>query len=467
LSFSHLELSVLEKIRPLPEEIAHVGRVAEQLIGMVSSGGNAEGLLVGSVARNTFIRGDRDLDIFMLFAPEISRDELEYEGLRLAKEIAEHFGAEYREKYAEHPYINARIDGLDVDLVPCYRVASAAGIQSAVDRTPFHTRYIVDRIGPYADDVLLLKQFAKGGGVYGSDQMTEGFAGYLCELLVLHYGGFHPLIEAAAAWRPGTVIDLLGHGAKDFAEPLVVVDPVDPNRNVSASLSLTRMCEFIELARGYLEHPSPAFFFSPKEEIISREEVREHLKVRGTFLYALIFDTPPLIEDIVVPQLRKSTDAVRSLLERHGFMVNRCDCAMEEDLSMILIELLVDTLPAIRRHEGPPAWTKVNAKKFTEKYHDLRQLDLLAGPFIEDGKYIVEISRNYPNARDLLKSHLVLEVGLGKHVKQSMEEFWELREAEECWMEPFSLFITRFIQKESPLMRIRRSEPPGGYPGLE
>jgi tRNA nucleotidyltransferase (CCA-adding enzyme) len=460
LSFSQTEREVLEKIRPLPEEIARVGRVAEQLIGMVSSGGNAEGMLVGSVARNTFIRGDRDLDIFMLFDPGVSREELEYEGLRLAKEIAEKFGAEYREKYAEHPYINARIDGLDVDLVPCYRVPSAAGIQSAVDRTPFHTRYIVDRIAPLTDDVLLLKQFAKGGGVYGSDQMTEGFAGYLCELLVLHYGGFHPLIEAAATWKPGTVIDLLGHGAKEFAEPLVVVDPVDPNRNVSASLSLTRMCEFIELARGYLEGPSPAFFFPPKEEVISREEVREHLKVRGTRLYALVFDTPPLIEDIVVPQLRKSTDAVRALLERHGFLVNRCDCAMEEDQSMILLELLVDTLPAIRRHMGPPAWTKVNALKFTEKYHDLRLLDLLAGPFIEDGYYVVEISRNYPNARDLLKSHLVLEVGLGKHVKQSMEEFWDLKEAEECWMEPFSLFITRFIRKESPLMRIRRNALP-------
>ena len=87
--------------------------------------------------------------------------------------------------------------------MPCYRVASGAEIRSAVDRTPFHTRYIRERIAPFVDDVLLLKQFAKAGGVYGSDQMTEGFAGYLCELLILHYGGFLPLVRAGARWKPG------------------------------------------------------------------------------------------------------------------------------------------------------------------------------------------------------------------------------------------------------------------------
>ena len=94
------------------------------------------------------------------------------------------FTDKFHEKYAEHPYINAYIDGVDVDLVPCYKVDSATTIQSAVDRTPFHTRYITDRINGLIDDVLLLKQFTKAGGIYGSDQMTEGFSGYLCELLL-------------------------------------------------------------------------------------------------------------------------------------------------------------------------------------------------------------------------------------------------------------------------------------------
>ncbi|HOV68648.1 MAG TPA: nucleotidyltransferase domain-containing protein, partial [Methanoregulaceae archaeon] len=103
-------------------------------------------MVVGSAARGTWVRGDRDLDLFLLFPPGMDRDSLEREGLALARKIALEFGDGYREKYAEHPYINATVDGIDVDLVPCYRVDSASGIKSAVDRTPFHTRYITARI---------------------------------------------------------------------------------------------------------------------------------------------------------------------------------------------------------------------------------------------------------------------------------------------------------------------------------
>ena len=219
------------------------------------------------------IHGDRDLDVFLLFDPGLSREQLEEEGLRLARHIADELSDGYFEKYAEHPYINATIEGFDVDLVPCFRVASAAAIRSSVDRTPFHTRYIGSKIASLVDDVLLLKQFAKAGGVYGSDQMTEGFSGYLCELLILHSTGFSALLEAAAAWNPGTLIDLEAHRTKDFSEPLVVIDPVDPGRNVSASVSLDQMYAFVELARGYLDSPSRLFFFPPAQSAYTREEL--------------------------------------------------------------------------------------------------------------------------------------------------------------------------------------------------
>lgn len=186
---SSLEEEVLKEIRPTTEDLDKMYALADILIGEINAGAKATGMLVGSVARKTCVRGDRDLDIFMLFDPDLPREELEREGLSLAHSIASRHAEQAVEKYAEHPYVNATIRGMDIDLVPCYQVASATGIQSAVDRTPFHNRYISARIGPFTDDVLLLKQFVKAGGVYGSDQMTEGFAGYLCELLTLHYGG--------------------------------------------------------------------------------------------------------------------------------------------------------------------------------------------------------------------------------------------------------------------------------------
>ncbi|MCU0632363.1 MAG: CCA tRNA nucleotidyltransferase [Methanolinea sp.] len=451
-----LEEEVLAVIRPTAAETRLIHEVAERILSRVESTGRASAMMVGSVARGTWIHGDQDLDIFLLFDPSLSREDLESQGLALAREIAAAEAAGFREKYAEHPYINARIDDLSVDLVPCYRVESAARIQSAVDRTPFHTIYIRERIQPFVDDVLLLKQFAKAGGIYGSDQMTEGFAGYLCELLVLHYGGFLPLLEAAAQWRPGVILDPEGHSAKEFTEPLVMVDPVDPARNVSASVSLTRMCEFIELARGYLEHPSRAFFFPPPRPVLTIDEAADLLARRETFLYAITLSTPPYIEDIVVPQLRKSLDALRAMLDRHGFLVNRADCEMHEEQSMLLFELLVEELPAVKRHAGPPVWNRVNAAKFTTKYLEADERGFFSGPFIEEGIYVVEIRRPYTRAVDLLRSEQVLQVALGKHVKQSLEVSHLVSRGIECYREEFAPFISGFLQKSSPMMWIER-----------
>jgi len=163
LTWSEVEEAVLDRIRPQAADREEILAVAREIIDAVNASGGAEAMLVGSVARGTWVRGDRDLDIFMLYDPELTREQLEERGLALARAIAKRFGEDWREKYAEHPYINATIRGLDVDLVPCYRVASGAEIRSAVDRTPFHTRYSRERIAPFVDDVLLLKQFSKAG----------------------------------------------------------------------------------------------------------------------------------------------------------------------------------------------------------------------------------------------------------------------------------------------------------------
>jgi tRNA nucleotidyltransferase (CCA-adding enzyme) len=449
-----LEDSVLERLRPTDEDRSHICGLARRLLAAIAKSGKAEGMVVGSVARNTWVRGDRDLDIFMLFDPGLSREALETDGLALARSIAGSFTERFHEKYAEHPYINATIDDVDVDIVPCYNVDSAERIQSAVDRTPFHTRYITSRINGLVDDVLLLKQFTKAGGIYGSDQMTEGFSGYLCELLILHYGGFSPLIEAAASWRPGFVIDIEKHAQKKFTEPLVVIDPVDPNRNVAAAVSLNRLAGFVELARGYCEKPACEYFLHPMERCILKKELAETIARRKTVVLGITFATPPYIPEVVVPQLKRSVSAICELLERNGFLVHHASYDMQKETCMILLELLVGDLPAIRLHLGPPLWNPVNADKFRNKHLSGE----LPGPFIEDGRYEMEVKREFQTAKSLLASPVLLTASLGKHVRLSMEQGWTLHEGPECWQEEFAPFIAEFFDRISPLTRILRDK---------
>ncbi len=124
---------------------------------------------------------------------------------------------------------------------------------------------------------------------------------------------------------------------------------------------------------------------------------------------------------------------------------------------MLLFELLTDELPPVKLHAGPPLWSRQNARRFCEKYIDKREPEIFSGPFIEDGRYVVEIAREYRNARMLLGSEEVLGTGLGKHVKQSLITGWTLLSGEECWKDDFSGFLRATLLRTSPLVRIQRS----------
>ncbi len=450
-----IEEEVLQRIRPGEEEIKKISDLAEKIIADINASGIATGMVVGSVARKTHIANDRDLDIFLLFPPTIPRLELEEKGLALAYQVVRQYTDKMHEKYAEHPYLNATIGEIDLDLVPCYEVRDPREIQSAVDRTPFHTRYIRSHISSLTDDVLLLKQFTKVNGVYGSDLMTEGFAGYLCELLILAFGGFIPLLMAASRWRPGIVIDIENHQAISFSDPMVVIDPVDPRRNVSASVSLTRMMEFVELARGYLAEPDIGFFEEQEPVPLNPPCFISIMEARGTTLYALVFKTPPFIEDVVVPQLKKSAISISHLLTRHEFVVTRYAWHMTPSSSMLLFELLVDTLPSLRRHNGPPITAGSNAQQFQETYLRVSE-EILAGPYIEEDRYIVEIRRRFKTAEEIFHSPVLVSISLGKHIRLALEESYQVLRGEDVLIPDFTLFISQFLMRESPVTRIRR-----------
>jgi tRNA nucleotidyltransferase (CCA-adding enzyme) len=457
-SFLSIHTQVLASIRPDAKEIERLESISKRIITAVEDY-SVPAMLVGSVARGTWVSGDRDIDIFMLFSLDLSREELESQGLSIAHSVAERFLATAVEKYAEHPYLNMEITEadtvLDIDLVPCYAVSSASCIQSAVDRTPFHTRYMQEKIGPYTDDVLLLKQFTKSAGVYGSDLMTEGFSGYLCEILVLAYQGFLPLLEAVITWKPGFVLDIEHHQAETFDAPLVVIDPVDPRRNVSASVSQTKLLEFIEYVCGYLTDPSLDYFSPHPVPLLSKDELKERCIERGTALWCIVFQTPPGTADMIVPQLRKSSESIVQLLARHDFRPVRWDEWMGTDTCILLFELMEDVVPSYRRHTGPPITARDHATRFLEKY--IEPESCLSGPYIQDGRYVVEVVRQYCCFADLIKSQQLFSVALGKQVRVSLEAEFSLCSVIDAYTSETAEFLSSYLQHSSPLTRLKRN----------
>lgn len=359
-------------------------------------------ILVGSAARDTWLSGSHDLDIFLGMPTDCE--------LGLALQIARDIATERTEKYAEHPYVHAIIEGFEVDLVPCYLVEDAGHLKSAVDRTPFHTRYVSERVHGLEDDVLLLKQFMKGVQVYGSELKTGGFSGYLTELLVLSYGSFEGVLSAASGWRPGISLDPMGHGSIGHDEPLVVIDPVDPRRNVAAALSLERMMLFSSAARSFLARPDIGFFFAQQEEALSDQELEQIIASRASMPILIDFAAPDVVEDVLYPQLRKAEASIRALLEKRGFSVLRSDVFAYRDRAVMLFEMQVWRLSRISLRIGPQVWQSEHVTRFLEAHpHPL------SGPYIKGERVVVEEAREHDCAQDLLAAQIE-KLALGRHL---------------------------------------------------
>ncbi len=422
--------SVLLRIKPTISERFRLQSLAEGIISRIDTIGKAEGMdikgiLVGSSARGTWISGEHDLDIFIMFSPEMDRAYLEEKGLYVARKIAAD-GESFEERYAEHPYIHAVFNGYEIDLVPAFNVASGAYIKSAVDRTPFHNSYISARITGLEDEVLLLKQFQKGIGVYGSELKTKGFSGFLVELLVIMYGSFENVLRTACGWEPGLFIDIENHGTSSHKDPMIVIDPTDPMRNVAAALSLDNMCIFIDRANEFLKNPDEKYFMKCALKPLDKKEFKRQMNERNTSLLALEFQTPDVVDDVLFPQLYKLKESVAELLKRHDFCVYNSD-VFAGDNSLVLFELESANLPRIKKHKGPDVWTKQFAQSFKNKYRDQKNFSNI---YIQNGKYMVEILRRYPDAKKLIESEL-LKCSLGKHLASSIKKEYRVMENDE------------------------------------
>ncbi len=411
---------VRERVLPDPEERDRLRATAGTLTDRTREAIDdlpveADVVQVGSTARGTWVSGDRDIDLFVRFPADLDRAELEEYGLAVGHAVL----PDGHEEYAEHPYVKGVYDGFDVDLVPCHDVDAATELVSAVDRTPFHDAYLTEQLDDeLAADVVLAKAFLKGIGAYGSDLRTEGFSGYLTELLVAELGGFVPLVESARSWHPPVEFDPEGHAERTFDDALVVVDPTDPTRNVAAVLSAANLARFQHYARDLLADPRESLFHPPEYEPLNAAEVRDHLDRREATPVAVVFDAPDLVDDQLWPQLRRSLDGVVRGLNDRGFEVLR-DQAMvddEGDRAALYAEVETPTRPAVIRHEGPPVAVRKHAADFYESYADDVDPDTY-GPFIDGDRYVVEREREFTTVRGYLESDAAVDVALGARVE--------------------------------------------------
>jgi tRNA nucleotidyltransferase (CCA-adding enzyme) len=407
--------SVTRRIVPTDSERKRVSNLAEKLrTKLVAEAGRAgleaEVRVDGSVAKDTWVRGDADIDIFLRVPISLSRADLEKRCLGVARRALK--GYPITERFAEHPYVETHVDNVRVNVVPCYNVARGQW-RSATDRTPFHTEYVVSHLDSnQRNEVRLLKAFLKGIGAYGADVKVSGFSGMLCETLIMYYDSFVKTLQQAQSWKAPITIDLEhyykgreGELLDLFEEPLVVIDPVDRGRNLGASISRRRLWEFVAAARGFSTKPSKSFFFARKVTPLSAVRFRQEMQRRGWNLLAIELGRVDAVVDVLWSQLYRTERALRNLLTQEGFNVTRsASWSNEKDLNMILFEIESLTLPPMRKHYGPHVARSQASQLFVRKH--LKERRTISGPWIDEDKWAVGKIRENTSGVDLLRSKI-------------------------------------------------------------
>ena len=263
-------------------------------------------------------------------------------------------------------------------------------------------------------EVRLLKRFMQGVGVYGAEIKVGGFSGYLCELLILTYGSFAKTIQAFADYNKRVVIDPKNYFegrekelALLFPEPLVIVDPVDKARNVASAVQTEKLYNFIGAARAFLQKPSENFFYPPQQPALPIEDLKVKLDGRGSAVLFLVIVGIQAVPDVLWGQLYRSKRSVRKLLELNDYKVIRDAVYSNETNSVFVFELEQQVIPNVKKHFGPPLERPAECASFLAKYAQNSQV--VAGPYVEEGKWVVEVPRKNNHAAPCSRTNWPME----------------------------------------------------------
>jgi tRNA nucleotidyltransferase (CCA-adding enzyme) len=454
---------ILGRITPTPADKTKIQALAEELQRKVTIACQQEGIdaavrVEGSVAKDTWLSEEPEIDVFMRLPAKIPRRSLGEISLKIARRATENASRQI-ERFAEHPYLEAFIDDVRLNIVPCYDVKRGEWL-SATDRTPFHTDYMKKRLNEnLRGEVRLLKKFLKGVGAYGAEIKTGGFSGYLCELLIVHYKSFTETLCTFAGYTQRVAIDIEGYYAGKekelnslFPDSLVIVDPVDKARNVASAVQPQKLFTLVAAARAFLKKPDTKFFYPPKIIALTAEALAGKLKNRGASLVFLTLENVEAVPDVLWGQLYKTQRALWKLAELNNFKVLRdAVWSDEKTLNVFVFELEQRVLPGVRKHMGPPLEREKECENFLSKYAG--NDSVVSGPYVEDGRWVVELQRRFTDAVDLLRENLSgggRNIGVAELMSQAFKETLEVlvnSEVAEVYRSnrAFAEFLTVFL----------------------
>ncbi len=352
-------------LRPEPSVLEPAKQVVADLnTALRKAGLKAKAVQGGSTAKGTFLKQDHDVDLFVRF-------DFSYKNQDISDLLEKALPFPAQRVHGSRDYFQFQ-DHLKYEIVPVLAVRTSRQAQNVTDMSPLHVDWVLKQLQKkpgLRDEIRLAKQFCKAAGVYGAESYIKGFSGHILDILIIHYGSFLALLRKAITWRPPIIIDP-EHKLKDplnelnpakVQSPLIIVDPVQDDRNAAAALSTQCFLTFQKQAQKFLKQPSKSFF-------TIRHLIKKDCKFRkGEWTYLVVIKPLQGKDDVVGSKLLKAFQYLKGQLVLHGFTIRRSQWVYDTE-SFFCFSFPAKLLPAQIEQEGPPMSRTRHAAAFRKKH---------------------------------------------------------------------------------------------------
>lgn len=379
---------VLEKIKPAEKPMEADEFVAKLNKKLKKKKIKATAMIGGSFAKNTYLKNKHDIDIFVKF-------NLKYKNKDISRMLGKALkGFRASVVHGSRDYYQIKSNRLTFEIVPVLAIKKPEEAQNVTDFSPLHVKWVAENIANLNDDIRLAKKFCMAQKVYGAESYINGFSGHVIDILIIYYKGFIPLLKAAVRWQQRKVIDFYNmHKGKALETlnkskiecPLIIIDPVQPDRNAATALGLENFKKFRETAKQFLKNPSRGYF---EERAIDVKQLKKKK--------AVIIQAEPKNGkyDVAGAKLLKAFEFFKKHLQEFRIIeaVWEWDRKKKAVFAFIVAE---ERLDREKIQEGPPLKEKECVKRFRQKHPKT---------FIEKGRVYAKVKRSFIKPRALVRA---------------------------------------------------------------
>lgn len=395
--------AALTEVSPSGEELKQAELAAEQFVSKLNKHLApfwAKAIIGGSNKKQTQLRNTFEIDVFALFnyrkysqSDKGISDILERALKKSFKKAERVHGSRDYFQISKAPYL--------FEIIPILEVSSAKQAKNITDVSPLHAKWVARKAKNKVGEIRLAKSFMSGCGVYGAESYVRGFSGYACEILAIHYGSFVNLLKAAAKWKEKQVIDpekyyksknpMLELNKSKTESPLIIIDPVQPGRNVTAALSKESFDLFRSAASKFLKQPSINFF---KKKIVRKKEL---IKSKGKDASLLLLEIAPEKnkKDVMGTALLGKYELLRDAFLKNGFRIKKSSWQWNDGAALLWFLISKKYPSKFERREGPRISDKFNAERFRQKHRKA---------FASKGRLFAMVERKFKTPPELAKS---------------------------------------------------------------